>query len=73
MYDNGLLLSGGYDDLRSRMEQYRGAEKFWSFVLKRPYVPPYTWKALEYRSASAKHMSLSNALLHCPCTAQALP
>ena len=41
MYSNGLLAGGGYDDLRSRMARCGGAEKFWSFGSKLPYVPPY--------------------------------
>jgi len=32
---------GGYNDLRSKMEGCGGAEKFWSFGSKLPYVPPY--------------------------------
>jgi len=41
MYSNGLLLGGGYDNLRLRMEGYGGAEKFWSFGPKLPNRPPY--------------------------------
>src|SRR5436853_7422879 len=41
MYSNGLLLGGGYDNLRLRMEGCRGAEKFWSFGPKLPNRPPY--------------------------------
>src|SRR5437763_13136558 len=43
---------GGYDDLRSKMEGCGGAEKFWSFGSKLPYVPPYkcanrpSWRVL---------------------------
>src|SRR5436853_351224 len=41
MHSNSLLVGSGYDDLRSRMARCGGAEKFWSFVLKLPYLPPY--------------------------------
>src|SRR2546430_14341364 len=41
MHSNGLLLGGGYDDLRLRMEGCGGAEKFWSFGPKLPNLPPY--------------------------------
>jgi hypothetical protein len=44
MHSNGLLVGGGYDDLRSRMAQVRrcgDAEKFWSFAVKLPNGPPY--------------------------------
>ena len=41
MHSNGLLVDSSYDDLRSRIARCGDAEKFWSFVLKLPYLPPY--------------------------------
>ena len=42
MHNNSLLLGGGYDDLRLRIEGCGGAEKFWSFGPKLPNRPPYS-------------------------------